>query len=342
MSRQRHVIKKQLIEIELPAALDARAVQTELSRIYRQRMIPLIEETCSALVGPDEIVSIDRLEIDLGDLELAQLEQELVSRFRQALPEALAQQLSVQRAHARKTGMDAPAASQLELLALFLRTGAVPWWADSAQLDLVPAAVDWLLQSAPQQLRAMLAELLTALPTLQRLITNLDDARLAEVVVLLLPHATPTTSRWLRELAETVARQRLLGPLPAPVTHRRLWRAIWQAVMSTERGVAIDDAAMLRATVAAMSTVGLTADKLRSVLPAGSALADLIDRQAADDGTVGAARRLELERGGAATAAGATRRLAGDRRAGPLGVRGRADAVRRPGPSKAGQRRPRK
>lgn len=62
MSTQRHIIKRQVLELTLDKTRDAWPLQQELSRIYRQRLVPLIERYCDELSAPDRLHRIDLLE----------------------------------------------------------------------------------------------------------------------------------------------------------------------------------------------------------------------------------------------------------------------------------------
>ena len=51
-------------------ATDAQRLQPEMSRIYRQRIVPLIDQCCTAFSAPDRMHRIPVLEIDLGQVNL--------------------------------------------------------------------------------------------------------------------------------------------------------------------------------------------------------------------------------------------------------------------------------
>ena len=94
MSDQRHVIKQQVLELEIEAHLDAVALQTHISQLYRQQVVPLIDSYCSQLSDPEVIQRLDRLEIDLGDIDLASLNTDYVAKAAEAIATALTQRLS--------------------------------------------------------------------------------------------------------------------------------------------------------------------------------------------------------------------------------------------------------
>ena len=89
MSDQRHVIQRQILELEIAGGDQAQQLQAEMSRVYRQRIIPLIDQYCSELSSPDEIHRIDSLEIDIGKIDPKNFEADFVSKARTALRQAL-------------------------------------------------------------------------------------------------------------------------------------------------------------------------------------------------------------------------------------------------------------
>ena len=59
-----HIIKRQRIELTLANPASAPEIQDEISRIYRKRIVPLIDQYCSELSSPDRIHRIDSLECE--------------------------------------------------------------------------------------------------------------------------------------------------------------------------------------------------------------------------------------------------------------------------------------
>ncbi|MGB3080720.1 MAG: contractile injection system tape measure protein [Saprospiraceae bacterium] len=66
----RHIIKKQLIELELRRRDDIFILQEKASRYYYKNILPAIEEIFDRISGADEMIQIDRLEINLGTISL--------------------------------------------------------------------------------------------------------------------------------------------------------------------------------------------------------------------------------------------------------------------------------
>lgn len=187
-----------LLEIELVAgdvAL-AEALIGRTSQLHRLRIEPLLDRVFSEFSGPGRLDRIDRLELDLGTIAAADLDDDLPRKLEAALRAALARALAPR-------GRDAIVEPALELLTIFARTGNLPWWTerrDAAPADPIHAALTTLAQHAPQALQALLDDLAADPPALARLARHCDDPVFAR----LLDHRWPTAGhellaaiRWL-------------------------------------------------------------------------------------------------------------------------------------------------
>jgi hypothetical protein len=220
MHAQRHIIQRQIIELTVPDTASAPAIQAEISRIYRQRIVPLIEQYCSELGQPDRVYRIDSLELDLGSLAVQDLEEMFVSRIKVSLPQALTAEISSQEAdstHQPKTQ------SALELFALFARTGTLPWWADHHHPGLLADNLRQLLRAPPAPLIPLLQSLMQDADTRQRLATQYDDQALGQLCGLLVPayrhDFTQETQRLIAALQRTPAAQ----SWPPATQRQRVW-----------------------------------------------------------------------------------------------------------------------
>ncbi|NEO88090.1 MAG: hypothetical protein F6J87_28120, partial [Spirulina sp. SIO3F2] len=93
MTSQRHIIKRQILDLQVSSEMGALELQNQVSAIYRNKLLPLIEAYCDRLSSPDQIHRIDRLVIDLGEIELAHLDTDLVQKLEAALVQELANQI---------------------------------------------------------------------------------------------------------------------------------------------------------------------------------------------------------------------------------------------------------
>lgn len=64
----KHVIRKQLISLQLAAGQDAFTVQQRAKDYFYDHIAPALDKVLTELSPPGEMISLDRIEIDLGDL----------------------------------------------------------------------------------------------------------------------------------------------------------------------------------------------------------------------------------------------------------------------------------
>ena len=161
---QRHAIRRQIVEVTVPDSAMARRIAPVVSGLVQNRVTPLLERLFDAAASPDEMWRIDRLELDLGHLDLGSIAEQLPARIEAALPAALRRSRSTADADGVPR-MRPPtaaygvtpvrpdtAAAPLLLIGRFARTGAVPWWSDIRRQRLVEEAVESALRLSPAAL----------------------------------------------------------------------------------------------------------------------------------------------------------------------------------------------
>lgn len=202
MNGQRHIIKRQVIELTIRGSAEARPFQDELSRIYRQRILPLIDQCCSELGRPDRLYRVEALDLDLGTLDVENLEEDLTAKVDAALRRELARQITTQEAAANRPGGGPKTQSQLELFAFFARTGRLPWWAETSRPGLLAENLEHLLRESPEALGRLLRELAREPQPRQRMINHYTDEQLAALCGLLVPVYRQALERDLHELLD--------------------------------------------------------------------------------------------------------------------------------------------
>ncbi len=171
-NEQRHIIKRQILEVEVGSAgINGQAVQQRLSEVYRDRVIPALEKTLNRLSDRDRRISIDRLEIDLGELSLDDLdgnfsqkvEEQLFRVIREKMhnyhlqKELAAQGISTRTEDDGNVTVKTSAAAKADLLAGFLKTGRIPW---NAGMQASSKPVSNLLEELLEEAPAAVADLL--------------------------------------------------------------------------------------------------------------------------------------------------------------------------------------
>jgi hypothetical protein len=71
----RHIIKKQIIQIELNSQQEAFRVQHLVSEHYWKEIVPILQKVFDSITSENEIIRLEHLEIDLGVISIKDIEQ---------------------------------------------------------------------------------------------------------------------------------------------------------------------------------------------------------------------------------------------------------------------------
>src|SRR5450432_3993805 len=122
-----HIIKKQLIELKLSTQQNAFRMQHLISEHYRNEMIPVLESAFNNYCGRDEVIILDRLEIDFGiiseqDLEKSHWPEDMLATFKTSLFENLSA-LSINKTVTRQSR----AMNSCRQWIAYMQNGFLPW-----------------------------------------------------------------------------------------------------------------------------------------------------------------------------------------------------------------------
>src|SRR5215468_6551019 len=124
----RHRIRRQIVELAVGAVGEARAVQQQLAAPFWERAVPELEDVFDRAAGPDELLRLDRLELDLGRIGGGDWPAEFRRKLVAELTRSLAQFTAVSEADEDGRGDPRPAEAWRQFL-FFLAHGRLPWWA---------------------------------------------------------------------------------------------------------------------------------------------------------------------------------------------------------------------
>ena len=133
-----HIVQRQILHVELTGTeADGLALQRQLSEMCHSWLIPALEQALDQaqerLIAPDEHLYVERLEIDVGVLSVAQLGGDLAEAITRQVFDGLRTQVQVDdgsstvtvpsRSTSRRTVQQSIDAA----LVHFLRHGHLPW-----------------------------------------------------------------------------------------------------------------------------------------------------------------------------------------------------------------------
>ena len=201
MVKQKHIIKKQVFDIQLSTREGAPDIQNEISRVYRSAVIPILDKVCSSLSQGKEIIRIDKLEIDIGSIARAHLAEELPARVERLVEEALIKKIhDVKNGHAatsgkenkstefstpdRSTEIKSREGSDLEQFVHYLRYGSLPWWSPSEASFSPSSIIIRLIKESPKELKTELERVLKYHDVRKRFIYQFTDSLIKDTIQL--------------------------------------------------------------------------------------------------------------------------------------------------------------
>ena len=187
MAGARHIIRQQVLELFLEGEKDAREIQEEVSQIFQFRMLPKMEALFDRLMPGEEVLKINQLELDLGDIRLDDLQHALPARIEQMLGEQI-----IQAVHRSRGGPAGQANAQMleatdsKLVAFeyLLKTGVHPWHSPVKSQDL-SSLFDVLLADNSHALRSMLLSETDQAYIRRRLFFQLKESQQEQLIQML-------------------------------------------------------------------------------------------------------------------------------------------------------------
>ncbi|MEM8964329.1 MAG: contractile injection system tape measure protein, partial [Acidobacteriota bacterium] len=230
-TEQQHRIRRQILELTTLDETVAERLRPELGRMKHQHLVALIDRCLTEVSSPGRLHRIERLEIDLGIIDLKEFEHQFADRLGVQLRRALAKPLrdgghrdGGRRNSGRRDEPDAT--SRLEVLDHFVHTGRLPWWVDASTSTVIDQHVEHLVKHSARSF----ADWARRLPSsvLRRLILHLDDARLTTLHEVM--RTDTTESHEHKRNIETLLQ--VSGAVPG-ASRERFRAAVWQAVLDT-------------------------------------------------------------------------------------------------------------
>lgn len=187
---QPHTLLRQTFEVTVQETLDPYQIQDRLSSIQRNRLEAALGEVLDEFTADDQAYLVfDRLQIDIGELAVDDLETDLVDRVREALREALQGQLyrelptaAREEAFERSSQVN----KELEALRHFLLSGTLPWWIKPGS-DSIEGMFTRLLTGAPQEVSKLIRDIGRKDFVRKRIVRQFSDALLHQLVHVLEP-----------------------------------------------------------------------------------------------------------------------------------------------------------
>ena len=235
MNKQQHIIKKQIIELNLTSQQGAFEVQNEVSRIYRSQVIFIIDNWLSNFSDSDTIYRVNTLEINLGNIDINDLEQQFIDKVIEQTQQPLSEKINLS-----SSGYLTKTEPNIEILSYFIQTGTLPWWSRKLSKQELEEYCDRLLTTSPKQVKYIVEQSLKNEIQLQRLIYQFSDATLLKITKLF----TGDSSQFITDYYSIIKAsfEQLETSINIPKTKFRLetWQGIFFSLCSQDNHTLAD------------------------------------------------------------------------------------------------------
>lgn len=274
MPPTRHRIHRQVFELTVRDDAAAIHIQDRIAGLQSTGVSPLLGkvfDTAAAAV-PDHVpLRIERLTVDLGTLDSGHLEAELRSRLQRVLPGSLERALAEQSAPVHDPSEPVGRHSSFSLVAQFLASAQLPWWADPAEPAQLERTLKELLDSSTDVATTGWRRLFADPVAAHRAASHLSSRTLGRWVDRLSPGRGRDARLILSGLVRDLAKQK----------RRAVATEIWAAVLQTAAGdnpprrafwreifsrLAMDNGLGMREQLTALPARGAAAQLMASLL----------------------------------------------------------------------------
>ncbi len=201
---------------------DAFANQRKVSKLYRERLLAIIDRQLTHRFGNDgENYQIAKLEVDLGVVHWS----EIATVFEQKLAEALCMVSTDKKGH-EKVESARPEPTPFKVVSYYLRNGILPWWVKDRSHDQLRQQLDALLENPDYTFRELLSQVRFQDHQLDRFLNTFSDDQVCRSLQLLTPLSANDLLAGKKEIAGIVSQNK--GRLASGLSPLRVAKAFWK------------------------------------------------------------------------------------------------------------------
>ncbi len=222
----KHCIESAVLQISYSSEELALSEHSQLETFAKSELISIVDEAFSELSGPGEVLGIEKLEIDLGEISLAYFYEDFGALLKEKIKELLKSYMEQSNAEGTSiTRKVSTTHSEFEIICQLLQYGRLPWNADSHQVG-----IEKLMQRVIDNNGAELIEFVRASENRNDLLTRLSTQFSYEPLCRLLAFIVQPRSA---ELSSLLTKMFALGSehfsLNRNDIQSRVWADLFQA-----------------------------------------------------------------------------------------------------------------
>ena len=174
MRLQKHIINKQILEIQMPTTANTSQIQEDLILLCRNQLAEVMDRVFYDVNTSDLPLQIEQLTLDLGTVSLENFE----TAFTQKLQEILSEYNHIEDVPKKQKHNDNSDKTALRYVIHYLKTGVLPWWAKQGNKTEFQVQLEHVLQRPNRTLINFLKELQWDTLYLQRFVNASTEQQL--------------------------------------------------------------------------------------------------------------------------------------------------------------------
>lgn len=193
MERQKHIIKRQVLDITISEKKNASRIQNRVSDIVHQKMNPALDRKFSKITNNHTSVRIDKLIIDLGTISETELEEALIIKAVAAADDKIRRLINADKTAISPLSINGNGSTKypaphvnvvskpvdaMEKFVFFLKTGHFPWWQKEKSQDGLDEIFSQIIILDVKNLQDRLFPVLRESKITQRLVFQFDPGQL--------------------------------------------------------------------------------------------------------------------------------------------------------------------
>jgi hypothetical protein len=172
MAKYSHIIMRQRLTIDIPDKRYQQEIQRKVQRIVEQRLNEILENTFSACVPKDVVITLDQLHINLTDTTPATLEESVLQQIHHKLPILIKEQVNSAIKDPLKRRITPLPEAKLEAVRHYLLHGYFAWWMPANDEKVIEDLYTEIYRETPTAIKALWAELSEKPSAVRRFVTQ--------------------------------------------------------------------------------------------------------------------------------------------------------------------------
>jgi hypothetical protein len=254
-----HIIQYQLFDVGFSNAGKSYELQNKISDIFNKQLKAGMEQLFDRLVPDGDIIlSLDEVDIDLGNITYDLLARDLAGKVLLELEKEIKYRLSLRQNTSSETpGGDGPQFKSLkagyaDLLEYFLLTGAMPWWASGEWMADPVTLIEYLLAEDTAGLKRLIIRAGQQDYVRRRLVYQFSDQVIHDLINLL----EPAQATFIFDYHAAVVKVHQQGELIESATNKVFDKTLWVFILTyilVDRGSLFNQKSFVRSTLAGIA-----------------------------------------------------------------------------------------